>query len=174
MADVNNPHERFFCQTLATPQGARDFLHGYLPADVAALLNLAETPELMKDICSRSCRRSCRSWFIMARQRSGSRPGCTIDSRDCRKHFVPIHRTSATGFAICRLMMTQGCPRRHPRRRNARRTTPSLSAKIDRSRSSQPAPTFSNPPGARELCHGRLLHTKSSAVALYARMALTR
>lgn len=49
MAELSNPHDRYFRETLANPQAARDFLRYYLPAEVAALLDPAETPELMKD-----------------------------------------------------------------------------------------------------------------------------
>ena len=49
MAELSNPHDRYFRETLANPQAARDFLRYYLPAEVAALLDPTETPELMKD-----------------------------------------------------------------------------------------------------------------------------
>ena len=50
MAELSNPHDRYFRETLANPQAARDFLRYYLPAEVAALLDPTETPELMKDL----------------------------------------------------------------------------------------------------------------------------
>ncbi|MCS6907583.1 MAG: Rpn family recombination-promoting nuclease/putative transposase, partial [Anaerolineales bacterium] len=49
MADLSNPHDRYFRETLAQPTAARDFLRYYLPTEVAALLDPDETPELMRD-----------------------------------------------------------------------------------------------------------------------------
>lgn len=46
MADMSNPHDRHFRETLAHPEAARDFLRYYLPADVAALIDPVEPPEL--------------------------------------------------------------------------------------------------------------------------------
>ncbi|MFO7632953.1 MAG: Rpn family recombination-promoting nuclease/putative transposase [Caldilinea sp.] len=46
---MSNPHDRYFRETLAHPEAARDFLRYYLPADVAALIDPVEPPELMRD-----------------------------------------------------------------------------------------------------------------------------
>ena len=48
MADLINPHDRFFKEALSQHDTAVDFLRYYLPADVAALLDLS-TIELIKD-----------------------------------------------------------------------------------------------------------------------------
>jgi predicted transposase/invertase (TIGR01784 family) len=48
MAELSNPHDRFFKEALAQQEVANDFLRYYLPAEVAALLDLTAT-ELVKD-----------------------------------------------------------------------------------------------------------------------------
>ena len=46
--DVINPHDKFFKEALTQPDAARTFLRDYLPADVAALLDLSRL-QLVKD-----------------------------------------------------------------------------------------------------------------------------
>jgi len=41
MAERSNPHDEFFKFALGRPETARDFLSHYLPAEVAAQLDLA-------------------------------------------------------------------------------------------------------------------------------------
>ena len=48
MAELSNPHDRFFKEMLTQPEAANDFLRHYLPAAVAGLLDLTAT-ELVKD-----------------------------------------------------------------------------------------------------------------------------
>ena len=48
MAELNNPHDKFFKELLGQPAAARDFITHYLPPDVVALLDL-ETLEVEKD-----------------------------------------------------------------------------------------------------------------------------
>jgi predicted transposase/invertase (TIGR01784 family) len=42
MAELTNPHDRFFKDLLAHPEAARDFLIHYLPANVVALLEFSD------------------------------------------------------------------------------------------------------------------------------------
>jgi predicted transposase YdaD len=42
MADIANPHDKFFKETLSQPGAAEQFLRHFLPADVTALLDLAQ------------------------------------------------------------------------------------------------------------------------------------
>ena len=48
MSDITNPHDKFFKEALTQPDAARTFLRDYLPADVAALLDLSRL-QLVKD-----------------------------------------------------------------------------------------------------------------------------
>lgn len=48
MSDLNNPHDKFFKESFAQLEVARDFLRNYLPADVTPLLDLAQL-ELEKE-----------------------------------------------------------------------------------------------------------------------------
>ena len=48
MADVVNPHDKFFKQLLTQPDAAETFLRTYLPPDVAAQLDLSAL-QLAKD-----------------------------------------------------------------------------------------------------------------------------
>ena len=48
MAELMNPHDRFFKDLLARPEAARDFLMHYLPAVVVALLDISDL-EMAKD-----------------------------------------------------------------------------------------------------------------------------
>jgi predicted transposase/invertase (TIGR01784 family) len=41
MAELSNPHDRVFKRVFSQPDAARDFLHHYLPASVAAALDLS-------------------------------------------------------------------------------------------------------------------------------------
>jgi predicted transposase YdaD len=38
MADITNPHDRFFKEVFSRPDVAEDFLFHYLPPDVSSLL----------------------------------------------------------------------------------------------------------------------------------------
>ena len=48
MSDLTNPHDKFFKEALTQPDAARTFLRDYLPAEVAALLDLSRL-QLVKD-----------------------------------------------------------------------------------------------------------------------------
>jgi predicted transposase/invertase (TIGR01784 family) len=48
MTDLRNPHDSFFKEIFSRPEHARDFLQHYLPAEVAALLDLS-TLDISKD-----------------------------------------------------------------------------------------------------------------------------
>jgi predicted transposase/invertase (TIGR01784 family) len=48
MRDLRNPHDSFFKEIFSRPEHARDFLEHYLPAEVAALLDLS-TLDISKD-----------------------------------------------------------------------------------------------------------------------------
>jgi predicted transposase/invertase (TIGR01784 family) len=48
MADLSNPHDRFFKELFSRKEAAQEFLRLYLPPEVAALLDPA-TLELTKD-----------------------------------------------------------------------------------------------------------------------------
>ena len=48
MAEISNPHDRFFKELLSSPQMAADFLQHYLPEDVSATLDL-NAPEPVRD-----------------------------------------------------------------------------------------------------------------------------
>jgi len=40
MADITNPHDRFFKEVLSREEVARDFMIHYLPSDVVALFDM--------------------------------------------------------------------------------------------------------------------------------------
>nr|MBP8292620.1 Rpn family recombination-promoting nuclease/putative transposase [Caldilineaceae bacterium] len=48
MAEIVNPHDKFFKEALTQPEAARIFLRDYLPAEVTAQLDLARL-QLVKD-----------------------------------------------------------------------------------------------------------------------------
>jgi predicted transposase/invertase (TIGR01784 family) len=48
MTELSNPHDHFFRELLSRQEAARDFLRYYLPAEVAALLDLS-APKLLPD-----------------------------------------------------------------------------------------------------------------------------
>ena len=48
MAEISNPHDRFFKELLSSPQMAADFLRYYLPQEVVAALDLS-APEPVRD-----------------------------------------------------------------------------------------------------------------------------
>lgn len=48
MADITNPHDRFFKEVLSREEAARDFILHYLPADIVALLDI-DSLETRKD-----------------------------------------------------------------------------------------------------------------------------
>ena len=48
MAELTNPHDKFFKEALTQPDAARIFLRDYLPAEVTAQLDLARL-QLVKD-----------------------------------------------------------------------------------------------------------------------------
>ena len=43
MAEITNPHDRFFKEVLAQPETAADLLANYLPPETVALLDLRVT-----------------------------------------------------------------------------------------------------------------------------------
>ena len=55
MAELTNPHDRFFKDALARPAATRDFLQYYLPPAVAELLDVSFA-ELVKDSFAPACR----------------------------------------------------------------------------------------------------------------------
>ncbi len=48
MADITNPHDKFFKEVWTQPGAARSFLQEYLPAEVTALLDF-DRMRLVKD-----------------------------------------------------------------------------------------------------------------------------
>ena len=46
MAELSNPHDRFFKEVMSCPEVAQDFLVNYLSQDVVALLDVAHDPSL--------------------------------------------------------------------------------------------------------------------------------
>jgi len=48
MADITNPHDRFFKEVLSREEVARDFMIHYLPSDVVALFDMSSV-EIRKD-----------------------------------------------------------------------------------------------------------------------------
>ena len=48
MADITNPHDRFFKEVFSREEAARDFILHYLPSDIAALLDI-DSLETRKD-----------------------------------------------------------------------------------------------------------------------------
>ncbi len=48
MADITNPHDKFFKEVLSRQEVARDFILYYLPSDIVGLFDI-ESLEIMKD-----------------------------------------------------------------------------------------------------------------------------
>jgi len=52
MTEISNPHDRFFKDVLSRREAARDFVLYYLPADMAALLDV-DSLEQFKEVMAR-------------------------------------------------------------------------------------------------------------------------
>jgi predicted transposase YdaD len=64
---LSNPHDKFFKEALTQPGATADFLRYYLPAEVAALLDLTAFCLICPTRSSRSCRTTATGCVICRR-----------------------------------------------------------------------------------------------------------